>query len=143
MAILVYKMPTYGIFDVEFSLAKGIIFTEVGLADGAILNMRVAYRHPRISRDLLPPSVSGASCIIKCFSCGPDSVSGSQNHNNRFFWAGLRPLRCYGGKCWYDLPLGIKGRHAIGQDAWFGQKLKTFPFEHIYSIRLLIVDIYP
>ena len=35
-------MPTHGTFDVEISLAKGIIFRKISLADGAILKPRAA-----------------------------------------------------------------------------------------------------
>ena len=39
LATFVKKTPIHGTFDVEFSLAKGIIFTAIGLANGSILKL--------------------------------------------------------------------------------------------------------
>ena len=40
-------------FDVEISLAKGIIFRKIGLANGAILKQWAAHPSPKFSRE--PP----------------------------------------------------------------------------------------
>ena len=48
-------MPTHGTFDVEISLAKGIIFRKIGLASGAILKPWVAHPCPKFSREPPPP----------------------------------------------------------------------------------------
>ena len=48
-------MPTHGSFDVEISLAKGIIFTKIGLANGAILKLWAAHPYPKFSWEPLPP----------------------------------------------------------------------------------------
>ena len=50
-------MPTHGIFDVEISLAKGIIFRKIVLANGAILKPWAAHPCPKFSRE--PPSPMG------------------------------------------------------------------------------------
>ena len=42
-------MPTHGTFDVEISLAKGIIVTNFGLANGAILKLWAAHPYPKFS----------------------------------------------------------------------------------------------
>ena len=47
------KMPTHGTFDVEISLAKGII--KIGLANGAILKLWAAHPCPKFSRE--PPAL--------------------------------------------------------------------------------------
>ena len=49
LASCVEKMPTHGSFDVEISLAKGIIFTKNGLANGAILKLWAAHPYPKFS----------------------------------------------------------------------------------------------
>ena len=49
------KMPTHGTFDVETSLAKGIIFRKIGLANGAILKLWAAHPCPKFSREPPPP----------------------------------------------------------------------------------------
>ena len=43
-------------FDVEISLAKGIIFRKIGLANGAILKQWAAHPCPKFSRE--PPPVA-------------------------------------------------------------------------------------
>ena len=45
-------------FDVEISLAKGIIFRKIGLANGAILKQWAAHPCPKFSREPPPPLVS-------------------------------------------------------------------------------------
>ena len=60
MAFFVKKMPTHGTFDVELSLAKGIIFTKIGLAKGSILNCRPHTIHI-FSRDP-PQSIESNYC---------------------------------------------------------------------------------
>ena len=52
-------MLSYGIFDVELSLAKGIIFIKIGLANGTILNFWAARPYLKFSRK--PPVRSGTS----------------------------------------------------------------------------------
>ena len=47
---------THGTFDVEISLAKGIIFRKIGLANGAILKPWAAHPCPKFSREPPPPS---------------------------------------------------------------------------------------
>ena len=42
-----------GTFDVEISLAKGIIFRKIGLANGSILKLWAAHPCPKFSRE--PP----------------------------------------------------------------------------------------
>ena len=49
---------THGTFDVEISLAKGIIFRKIGLANGAILKPWAAYPGPKFSREPPPHGVS-------------------------------------------------------------------------------------
>ena len=44
----------HGTFDVEISLAKGIVFTKIGLANGAILKLWAAHPYPKFSQE--PPS---------------------------------------------------------------------------------------
>ena len=46
---------THGTFDVEISLAKGIIFRKIGLANGAILKPWAAHPCPKFSREPPPP----------------------------------------------------------------------------------------
>ena len=46
-------MPTHGTFDVGISLAKGIIFRKIGLANGAIWKLLAAHPCPKFSRE--PP----------------------------------------------------------------------------------------
>ena len=46
-------MPSQGTFNVEISLAKGIIFTKIGLANGTILKLWAAHPYPKFSRE--PP----------------------------------------------------------------------------------------
>ena len=53
LASFAWKMPTHGTFDVETSLAKGIIFRKIGLANGAILKLWAAHPCPKFSRE--PP----------------------------------------------------------------------------------------
>ena len=48
-------MPTQGTFDVEISLAKGIIFRKIGLANGAILKPWAAHPGSKFSREHPPP----------------------------------------------------------------------------------------
>ena len=43
-------MPTHGTFDVETSLAKGIIFRKIGLANGAILKLWAAHHCPKFKQ---------------------------------------------------------------------------------------------
>ena len=52
-------MPTRGTFGVEISLAKGIIFRKIGLANGAILKLWAAHPCPRFSREPPPPVIKG------------------------------------------------------------------------------------
>ena len=47
-------MPTHGTFDVEISLANGIILTKIGLANGTIQKMWAAPTYPKFSRELPP-----------------------------------------------------------------------------------------
>ena len=54
MAIFVYKTPTHLAFDVEFTLVKGVIFTEIVLANGAILKLWAAHPYLKFGRE--PPS---------------------------------------------------------------------------------------
>ena len=63
--ILVHRMQKLGKFclenanswhfDVEISLAKGIIFRKIGLANGAILKQWAAHPCPKFSREPPPP----------------------------------------------------------------------------------------
>ena len=48
-------MPTQGTFDVKISLAKGIIFRKIGLANGAILKVWAAHPSPKFSGEPPPP----------------------------------------------------------------------------------------
>ena len=43
----------HGTIDVEISLAKGIVFTKIGLANGAILKLWAAHPYPKFSQE--PP----------------------------------------------------------------------------------------
>ena len=49
LASFAQKMPTHGTFDVGISLAKGIIFRKIGLANGAILKLWAAHPCPKFS----------------------------------------------------------------------------------------------
>ena len=49
LASFVEKMPIRGTFDVKISLTKGTIFTNIGLANGAILKMWAAHPYPKFS----------------------------------------------------------------------------------------------
>ena len=51
-------------FDVEISLAKGIIFRKIGLANGAILKQWAAHPCPKFSREP-PPSGTGFEIVLK------------------------------------------------------------------------------
>ena len=53
------KMPTHGTFDVGISLAKGIIFRKIGLANGAISKLWAAHPCPKFSREPPPPWFGG------------------------------------------------------------------------------------
>ena len=44
----------HGTIDVEISLAKGIVFTKIGLANGAILKLRAARLYPKFSQEPSP-----------------------------------------------------------------------------------------
>ena len=55
-------IPRKGIFYVEISLAKGIIFTKMGLANGSILKLWAAHRYLKFSRE--PPSPGGSTPIV-------------------------------------------------------------------------------
>ena len=46
---LCLEKPTHGTFDVEISLARGIIFTKIGQANGAILKLWVAHPYPKFN----------------------------------------------------------------------------------------------
>ena len=48
-----WKMPTHGTIDVEITLAKGIIFKNIGMANGSILKLWAAHPYPKFSGD--PP----------------------------------------------------------------------------------------
>ena len=48
-------MPTHGTFDVGISLAKGIIFRKIGLANGAISKLWAAHPCRKFSREPPPP----------------------------------------------------------------------------------------
>ena len=50
-------MPTHDTFDVGISLAKGIIFRKIGLANGAISKLWAAHPCPKFSREPPPPVV--------------------------------------------------------------------------------------
>ena len=54
-------MPTHGTFDVEISLAKGIIFRKIGLANGAILKLWEEHLCPKFSREPPPPWLRAAT----------------------------------------------------------------------------------
>ena len=56
-------MPTHGTFDVEISLAKSIILTKIGLANGAILKLWAAHPYPKFSRE--PHLPRGYTLVIK------------------------------------------------------------------------------
>ena len=60
-------MPTHGTFDVEISLAKGIIFRKIGLANGAILKLWAAHPCPEFSRE--PPLRASASPSLGAKGC--------------------------------------------------------------------------
>ena len=45
----------HGIIDVEISLAKGIVFTKIGLTNGAILKLWAAHSYPKFSQE--PPVI--------------------------------------------------------------------------------------
>ena len=45
-------MPTWGTFDGRISLAKGIILTKIGLANGHILKLWVAHPYLKFNREL-------------------------------------------------------------------------------------------
>ena len=49
----VWKTSTQGTFDVELSLAKGVIFTKIVLANGAILKMWRAHPYAKLAEN--PP----------------------------------------------------------------------------------------
>ena len=53
LAIFVCKMPIHATFDVEFSLAMGIIFTKIVPANSTILKLWAVYLYPKFSRE--PP----------------------------------------------------------------------------------------
>ena len=53
----------HGTIDVEISLAKGIFFTKIGLANGAILKLWAAHPYPKFSQEP-SPRVS----VIRLFS---------------------------------------------------------------------------
>ena len=54
-------MPTHGTFDVKFSLAKGIIVRNLGLANGTILKLLVAL----LGEGALGPNMYG--CVpLRC-----------------------------------------------------------------------------
>ena len=57
-------MPTHGTFDVEISLAKGIIFRKISLANGAILKPWAAHPCPKFSREPPPPWAEGGIAIL-------------------------------------------------------------------------------
>ena len=48
-------MPNHGTFNVEISLAKGIIFTKIGLANGTFLKLWAAHPYPKFSKEPPPP----------------------------------------------------------------------------------------
>ena len=56
-------------FDVEISLAKGIIFRKIGLANGAILKPWAAHPCPKFSREPPPPPPRGWNYEGKTFHC--------------------------------------------------------------------------
>ena len=70
----------HGTIDVEISLAKGIIFTKLGLANGAILKLLAAHPYPKFSQE--PPLwlfyvhlvmiliIMGMRCKYACFLSG-------------------------------------------------------------------------
>ena len=45
----------HGTIDVEISLAKGTVFTKIGLANGAILKLWAAHPYPKFSKEPPPP----------------------------------------------------------------------------------------
>ena len=57
-------MPTQGAFDVEISLAKGIIFRKIGLANGAILKLWAAHPCQKFSRE--PPRGNELFTKMRC-----------------------------------------------------------------------------
>ena len=54
-----------GTFDVEISLAKGIVFTKIGLANGAILKLWAAHPYPKFSQE--PPPLAKIQMLIDWF----------------------------------------------------------------------------
>ena len=62
-------MPTHthGIFYAEISLAKGIIFRKISLANSAILKLWAAHPCPKLSRE--PPPVGQSSSSEPSFFC--------------------------------------------------------------------------
>ena len=56
-------MLTHGTFDVKISLAKGIIFTKIGLANGTILKLLATHPYLKFSGEPPPPRVrNGVNC---------------------------------------------------------------------------------
>ena len=66
-------MPTHGTFDVEISLAKGIIFRKIGLANGAILKPWAAHPCPKFSRE---PPPCGLQVHMPCYSLEENEIAG-------------------------------------------------------------------
>ena len=62
LASFVEKTPTHGNFDVEISLAKGIIFKNIGRANSGILKQWVAHPYLKFSREP-PPLVVGLDTV--------------------------------------------------------------------------------
>ena len=57
----------HGTIDVEISLAKGIVFTKIGLANGAILKLWAAHPYPKFSQEPPPPVAWSPICFDQCF----------------------------------------------------------------------------
>ena len=53
--VLSRKCQNHGTFNVEISLAKGVNFTKIGLANGTILKLLAAHPYPKFSQELPPP----------------------------------------------------------------------------------------
>ena len=70
-------MPNHGTLNVEISLAKGIIFTKIGLANGTILKLGAAHPYRNLAKNPPPPpctkgcrkivnAVKSLRCVKQC-----------------------------------------------------------------------------
>ena len=69
-------MPNHGTFNVEISLAKGIIFTKIGKANGTILKLWAGNPYPKFSQT---PPPRDRSAIIKAKSTGKQGTLGHKS----------------------------------------------------------------